>query len=113
MNTNSNIPAMAAGRNGFSKKAKPVRHHIKISIEDLNWARSQKSCVQQLWLDCCAVEQFGNQQRELQTHLSDKSFRSAKSALEQKGLFKFEPICKVTQSGRSAIISWKVENLHG
>lgn len=113
MNTNSSVPGMAAGRNGLDKKARPVRHHIKVSIEDLNWVRSQKSCVQQLWLDCCAAEQFGKQLRKLEANLSDKSFRIAKSTLEQQGLFKFEPVCKVTQSGRSAIIGWKVENLHG
>lgn len=113
MNINSSVPGMAAGRNGLDKKARPVRHHIKVSIEDLNWVRSQKSCVQQLWLDCCAAEQFGKQLRKLEANLSDKSFRIARSTLEQQGLFKFEPVCKVTQSGRSAIIGWKVENLHG
>ena len=50
---------------------------------------SQLPCVQQLWLDCVAAEQFGKQERKILTNLSDKSFRAAKLALEDKGLFRF------------------------
>ena len=109
MNSNSILPASSSGRNGCSKKAKPVRHHIKISIEDLNWTRAQKSCVQQLWLDCCAVEQFGKQLRKLETNLSDKSFRIAKTTLEKQGLFKFEPIVELSSSGRTKVIDGKLK----
>ena len=49
----------------------------------------------------------------METSLSDKSFRVAKSAIEQQGLFKFKPVCELTKSGRSTIVGWEVENLHG
>ena len=95
------------------KPKEAVRPHIKVSIEDINWLRLQPPCIQQLWLDCAAVEQFGCQQRELKSSLSSKSFRLAKAALQEQGLFHFEATTEVSPSGRSRIISWKVENLHG
>jgi 5-methylcytosine-specific restriction endonuclease McrA len=95
------------------KNKKPIRHHVKASIEDINWVRSQLPCVQQLWLDCVSAEQFGKQMHKLETHLSDKSFRIAKAVLEKQGLFRFEQITELTSSGRAKVTGWKVENLHG
>lgn len=96
-----------------TKDKEPVRPHVKASLEDINWVRSQPPCVQQLWLDCVAVEQFGGQQREVKTSLSRNAFSKAKSALEGKGLFKFEQMYAPAKSGRGFVVGWKVENLHG
>jgi hypothetical protein len=60
-----------------------------------------------------AVEQFGLQVRQIETNLSKNPFRFARIALQEQGLFRFEPITQLTKSGRSRITSWKVENLHG
>lgn len=87
--------------------------HLKVSLEDLNWVRSQPPCVQQLWLDCAAAEQFGSQQRKLETGLSKNSFPKAKAALEKQGLFKFERIYTTSRKGRAVATGWKIENLHG
>jgi hypothetical protein len=95
------------------KSKEAVRPHVKTSLEDLDWVRSQLPCVQQLWLDCLAVEQFGYQQRELKTCLSKNPFHKAKILLEEQGLFRFYAVTELTCSGRTKIIGWKVENLHG
>jgi len=112
-NTGSTRTHKSAGKVIDLKPKEAVRPHVKVSLEDINWVRSQPPCVQQLWLDCMAVEQFGNQQRELKTSLSSKSFRLARIALQKQKLFDFEPITKLSQSGRTSISSWKVQNLHG
>jgi len=99
-----------------SKKDKqPVKSHCKISLEDINWIREQEPCVRQLWLDCIAAEQFGGSAHTLKTSLDikGKSFRKAKSLLEQQGLFKFEPIHELKPNGQSIVAGWKVINLHG
>ncbi len=95
------------------KLKEAVRPHVKMSLEDINWIRAQPPCVQQLWLDCVAVEQFGGQQRILESSLCDRFFRRAKTALEERKLFRFEPITQLSPAGRLKITGWKVENLHG
>ena len=95
------------------KSKEAVRPHIKVSIEDINWLRSQPPHVQQMWLDCAAADQFGSQQRQIETNLSRKFLTKAKLALETQGLFKFERIYTTSKAGRAKAIGWKVENLHG
>lgn len=95
------------------KDKEQIRPHVKASLDDINWVRSQSPCVQQLWLDCVAVEQFGGQERELKTSLSRNAFSKAKRALQDKGLFDFEEIYERANSGRACLVGWKVENLHG
>jgi len=112
-NTGSTRTHKSAGKVIDLKPKEAVRPHVKVSLEDINWVRSQPPCVQQLWLDCVAVEQFGLQVRQIETNLSKNPFRFARIALQEQGLFRFEPITQLTKSGRSRITSWKVENLHG
>ncbi len=95
------------------KPKEAIRPHIKVSIEDINWLRSQPPHIQQLWLDCAAADQFGCQQRELKTNLSKNFLPKAKSALEAQGLFKFERTYTTSKAGRAMATGWKVENLHG
>ena len=112
-NTGSTRTHKSAGKVIDLKPKEAVRPHVKVSLEDINWVKSQPPCVQQLWLDCVAVEQFGRQVRQIETNLSKNPFRFARIALQEQGLFRFEPITQLTKSGRSRITSWKVENLHG
>lgn len=95
------------------KTKEAVLPHGKMSLEDINWLRSQPESVKQLYLDCLAVEQFGKQLRKLETNLSKRFFRSAKAVIEKQGLFHFEPITELSPAGRLRITGWKVENLHG
>ena len=95
------------------KSKEAVRPHIKVSIEDINWLRSQPPHVQQMWLDCAAADQFGSQQRQIETNLGRNFLAKAKLALEAQGLFKFERIYTTSKAGRAKATGWKVENLHG
>ena len=112
-NTGSTRTHKSAGKVIDLKPKEAVRPHVKVSLEDINWVRSQPPCVQQLWLDCAAAEQFGSQQRALKTSLSKNAFFKAKSALEARGLFEFERIYSLSKAGRGIVVGWKVENLHG
>ncbi|MFB2769810.1 hypothetical protein ACE1AT_11055 [Pelatocladus sp. BLCC-F211] len=90
-----------------------TRPHCKVSIDDVNWVRQQPPCVQQLWLDCIAAEQYGGAAHKLETNLSRNSFIKASAAINAAGLFEFEEVRSKTQSGRSGITGFRVKNLHG
>ncbi|MCC5618424.1 hypothetical protein LC605_25730 [Nostoc sp. CHAB 5836] len=92
---------------------KTIRPHCKISIEDVNWVRQQPPCVQQLWLDSVAAEQFGGAAHKLDTNLTYKSFQKAGTALTAQGLFQFEEVFGRLPSGRPGLIGYRVRNLHG
>ena len=92
---------------------KTIRPHCKISIEDINWIRQQSPCVQQLWLDSVAAEQFGGAAHKLDTNLTYKSFQKAGAALNAQGLFQFEEVFGRLPSGRPGLIGYRVRNLHG
>ncbi len=63
-------------------------------------------------MDCVMAEGFGDRLVEVETNLSDKSFRKAKKVLEGH-LFEFQAIFELSAAGRGVIIGWKVRNLHG
>ncbi|MBD2253349.1 hypothetical protein [Nostoc parmelioides] len=92
---------------------KSIRPHCKISIEDINWVRQQAPCVQQLWLDSVAAEQFGGAAHKLDTNLTYKSMQKAGAALAAQGLFQYEEVFGRLPSGRPGLISYRVRNLHG
>ncbi|MEH1789646.1 MAG: hypothetical protein V7L23_29850 [Nostoc sp.] len=92
---------------------KTIRPHCKISIEDINWVRQQSPCVQQLWLDSVAAEQFGGAAHQLDTNLTYKSFQKAGAALTAEGLFQFEEVFGRLPSRRPGLIGYRVRNLHG
>ncbi|UKP00984.1 hypothetical protein [Nostoc sp. UHCC 0870] len=96
-----------------SSEEKSVRPHCKISIEDINWVRQQPPCVQQLWLDSVAAEQFGGAAHKLDTNLTYKSFQKAGAALTAQGLFQYEEVFGRLPSGRPGLIGYRVRNLHG
>ncbi|MBD2496750.1 hypothetical protein [Nostoc sp. FACHB-280] len=111
------LKAIKGGQNkGNHKQAteeKPVRPHCKISIEDINWVRQQPPCVQQLWLDSVAAEQFGGSAHKLETNLTYKSLQKAGAALTAQGLFQYEEVFGRLPSGRPGLIGYRVRNLHG
>ncbi len=92
---------------------KSIKPHCKISIEDINWVRQQPPCVQQLWLDSVAAEQFGGAAHKLETNLTYKSLQKAGAALTAQGLFQFEEVFGRLPSGRPGLIGYRVRNLHG
>ncbi|BAY41449.1 hypothetical protein NIES2111_58450 (plasmid) [Nostoc sp. NIES-2111] len=92
---------------------KSIRPHCKISIEDINWVRQQAPCVQQLWLDSVAAEQFGGAAHKLDTNLTYKSMQKAGAALTAQGLFQYEEVFGRLPSGRPGLIGYRVRNLHG
>ncbi|MBD2491973.1 hypothetical protein [Aulosira sp. FACHB-615] len=92
---------------------KSIRPHCKISIEDINWVRQQPPCVQQLWLDSVAAEQFGGSAHKLDTNLTYKSLQKAGAALTAQGLFQYEEVFGRLPSGRPGLIGYRVRNLHG
>ncbi|MCC5640400.1 hypothetical protein LC593_32125 [Nostoc sp. CHAB 5844] len=103
-------------RKGVNKQAsdeKSIRSHCKVSIEDINWVRQQPPCVQQLWLDSVAAEQFGGTAHKLDTNLTYKSLQKAGAALMAQGLFQFEEVFGRLPSGRPGLIGYRVRNLHG
>ena len=100
-------------RNQQDSKDKSIKLHCKISIEDINWVRQQPPCVQQLWLDSVAAEQFGGTAHKLETNLTYKSFQKAGVALSAQGLFQFEEVFGRLPSGRPGLIGHRVRNLHG
>ncbi|MBD2459206.1 hypothetical protein H6G80_34865 [Nostoc sp. FACHB-87] len=114
---NTALKAIKGGQNkGNHKQAtdeKPVRPHCKISIEDINWVRQQPPCVQQLWLDSVAAEQFGGAAHKLDTNLTYKSLQKAGAALTAQGLFQYEEVFGRLPSGRPGLIGYRVRNLHG
>ncbi len=113
------VPKNSSGGNSRAKKEKKpkqlVKPHCKSSIEDINWVRVQDSCVQQLWLDCVAAEQFGGSAHKLDTSLDikGKSFKKAKQLIAERGLFTFIPIQELMPSGQSKVVGWKIINCHG
>ncbi|MBE9210057.1 hypothetical protein IQ244_26895 [Nostoc sp. LEGE 06077] len=111
------LKAIKGGQNKGNHKQpteeKPVRPHCKISIEDINWVRQQPPCVQQLWLDSVAAEQFGGSAHKLDTNLTYKSLQKAGAALTAQGLFQFEEVFGRLPSGRPGLIGYRVRNLHG
>ncbi|MEH2029825.1 MAG: hypothetical protein V7K67_09135 [Nostoc sp.] len=90
-----------------------TRPHCKVSIDDVNWVRQQPPCVQQLWLDCVAAEQYGGAAHKLDTNLSRNSFLKASAVINGAALFEFEEVRSKTQSGRSGVTGFRVKNLHG
>ncbi|WP_242059366.1 MULTISPECIES: hypothetical protein [Nostoc] len=100
-------------RDRRSSEKATTRPHCKVSIDDVNWIRQQAPCVQQLWLDCVAAEQFGGAAHKLDTNLSRNSFLKASAVINGAGLFEFEEVRSKTQSGRSGVTSYRVKNLHG
>ncbi|MBD2491714.1 hypothetical protein [Aulosira sp. FACHB-615] len=111
------LKAIKGGQNKGDRKQgteeKPVRPHCKISIEDINWIRQQPPCVQQLWLDSVAAEQFGGSAHKLDTNLTYKSLQKAGAALTAQGLFQYEEVFGRLPSGRPGLIGYRVRNLHG
>jgi len=104
----------SGSKSAASKNSKPqVKPHCKASIEDIDWIRSQSPCVQQLWLDCIAAEQFGGAEHTLETNLSNNAFKKAKKALEEKGLFSFIDVFERKDSTRAKLSGHRVKNLHG
>lgn len=113
MNTLAVLEGGSKYRTKKSDEKKLVRPHCKVSIEDVNWVRKQSPAVQQLWLDCIAVEQFGGSHHTLDTNLSYNAISKAKKALLEKNLFDFKPIREGLPSGRSGVVGYQVQNLHG
>ncbi|MEH1780255.1 MAG: hypothetical protein V7L26_14255 [Nostoc sp.] len=110
------LKSISGGRQQGKKPAteeKTIRPHCKISIEDVNWVRQQPPCVQQLWLDSVAAEQFGGSAHKLDTNLTYKSFQKAGAALTAQGLFQFEELFGRLPSRRPGLIGYRVRNLHG
>ncbi|MBD2440587.1 hypothetical protein [Nostoc sp. FACHB-110] len=109
------LKAIKGGQNKGDRRTeeKPVRPHCKISIEDINWVRQQPPCVQQLWLDSVAAEQFGGSAHKLDTNLTYKSLQKAGAALTAQGLFQYEEVFGRLPSGRPGLIGYRVRNLHG
>jgi len=104
----------SGSKSAASKNPKPqVKPHCKVSIEDIDWIRNQPPCVQQLWLDCIAAEQFGGAEHTLETNLSHNAFKKAKKLLEEKGLFSFKEVFERKDSTRAKITGYRVKNLHG
>ena len=100
-------------RRKAEKEKAVTRPHCKVSIDDVNWVRQQPPCVQQLWLDCIAAEQYGGAAHKLDTNLSRNSFIKASAVINGAGLFEFEEVRSKTQSGRSGVTGFRVKNLHG
>ncbi|WP_375495391.1 hypothetical protein [uncultured Nostoc sp.] len=110
------LKSISGGRQLGKKPAtedKTIRPHCKISIEDVNWVRQQPPCVQQLWLDSVAAEQFGGAAHQLDTNLTYKSFQKAGAALTAQGLFQYEEVFGRLPSRRPGLIGYRVRNLHG
>jgi hypothetical protein len=85
----------------------------RISVQDFDWLTQQESCVLQLWAECMKAEGYGQHFAEIKVNLSERPFRRAKAALEEQGLFEFEPIFELSQAGRAMVVGWQVRNLHG
>ncbi|MEH1808471.1 hypothetical protein [Nostoc sp.] len=110
------LKSISGGRQQGKKpvaEEKTIRPHCKISIEDVNWVRQQPPCVQQLWLDSVAAEQFGGAAHQLDTNLTYKSFQKAGAALTGQGLFQYEEVFGRLPSRRPGLIGYRVRNLHG
>ena len=86
--------------------------HRTISLEDLRWLKTQEPCVKELWIDCVIAEGFGDRFVDVETDLSEKSFRKAKKALESR-FFEFQANLELSAAGRGVITGWKVRNVHG
>ena len=89
-----------------------VKPHRTTSLEDYRWLKQQEPCVKELWMDCVMAEGFGDRFVEVETDLSEKSFRKAKKVLEGR-CFEFQAILELSNAGRGVITGWKVRNLHG
>ncbi|WP_392476730.1 hypothetical protein [Nostoc sp. C110] len=115
MTTTATLQIIDGGnkRDRRSSEKATTRPHCKVSIDDVNWIRQQPPCVQQLWLDCVAAEQYGGAAHKLDTNLSRNSFLKASAVINGAGLFEFEEVRSKTQSGRSGVTSYRVKNLHG
>ncbi|MBW4689397.1 MAG: hypothetical protein KME40_30985 [Komarekiella atlantica HA4396-MV6] len=79
-------------RKGRSSEKASTRPHCKVSIDDVNWVRQQPPCVQQLWLDCIAAEQYGGAAHNLDTNLSRNSFLKASKVLLLRPLYPLSDI---------------------
>jgi hypothetical protein len=75
------------------------------------WCKQQKPCIQKLWFESWEVDQFGDRWVELNTSLPDSTFRQARKALKDAGLFDFRTDTNPTDNRRTS--RWMVRNLQG
>lgn len=79
-----------------------------ISQEDLCWLADQPTSVQRLFYEWhLTIDSDGS----LNTKLTGKTFQRARSILEDKGWFCFEPIFGESASGRRKIIGYRAKHL--
>lgn len=82
-------------------------------LEDLNVIKRQDPCIAKLYLECLTAERYGNSFKPIEPDMSEKSFRKAKTYLEQQGYFEFKPIVGSSATNRITIEGWTVRNLRG
>lgn len=90
---------------------KTQKPHMRIPLEDSDWALEQKPAVQHLWLECWRADSYGSRWMQLNTSLKRTAFMEGKKALTEKGLFLFKPV-KSMIDGRETVC-WQIQNLHG
>lgn len=90
---------------------KTQKPHMRIPLEDSDWAMEQKPAVQRLWWESWRADPYGSRWMQLNTSLKRAAFMSAKKALSEKGLFLFKPM-KSMIDGRETVC-WQIQNLHG
>lgn len=95
----------------MSKKPK-VKPYAQILLEDLNEIKMQDPCVAKLYMECVTAERYGDGFKAISINMSEKSFRKAKTFLEQ-GYFEFKPVCAMSSSNRIMVTGWTVRNLRG
>lgn len=84
---------------------------MKIPVNDLAWAMTQKPSVIQLFNECWLSDPYGSRWIQLSTKLKPSAFREAKKILSNRGLFVFKRETSILD-GRSTVC-WLIKNLHG
>ena len=121
LNTNSVKSVSDSSKQGkgkSSRNAKKASHKTKkahpfmmISEEDFKWLKGKNNQVKELFLDCWLSDPYGSRWMPLNHSLKTTSFRIARKALSEAGLFLFRRVSSIRDSRE--IVCWEVLNLHG
>ena len=84
---------------------------MMISEEDFKWLKGKNNQVKELFIDCWLSDPYGSRWMPLNHSLKTTSFRIARKALSEAGLFLFRRVSSIRDSRE--IVCWEVLNLHG
>jgi hypothetical protein len=82
-----------------------------VYTSSFSWCKDQKPSIQKLWFEAWESDQFGDRWVELETSLPDSTFRQARKALKNAGLFDFRTDTNPRDNRKTQ--RWLVRNLKG